>query len=179
MEMKLPSSDVASDNFQDSDDTVEVSANVQASPTPQISLTWPRDNDPSAYGYIVERSLAGSNEWTRLNSIALNATSTGFTDTTADADMEYQYQVIRLQVPGSQQYAANATGYIDSGIDLTTSDTQGTIELIVDNNSQFLPIIAPQSAQFEQALIGAGWAINLHDVSESDSPTRHSGAHPK
>ncbi len=158
-------SNVVSEDWADQDAIVEVSANVQSSPTAAINLTWPVDNDPAAYGYLVERRVAGTTTWTPLNTMALDATSTGYTDTNVTPGVEYQYLVTRLQT-----YSPIAQGLIDAGIDLATSDTQGTIELIVDDNSTFSSMIAPTLAQFEQTLIGAGWAINLHYVSESDSP---------
>ncbi len=162
-------SNVVTEKFANQDGAVELSAAAQAG---AIAPSWPVDDDPAAYGYEVYRREGNSGSWGQpINSTLLNATSTGYTDTTVQAGTEYQYMVTRSQTASYMNGIGIATGYIDAAIDLPTSATQGTIELIVDDNSQFLPVIAPQLAQFEQALIGDGWAINLHYASESDTPS--------
>ncbi len=76
----------------------------------QISLTW-TDNSNNETGFIVERSLDGSTNWTQVGTPAVNATS--FTDSTAGLTLgtQFYYRVRAVDAlgPSTNSNVANAT----------------------------------------------------------------------
>ncbi len=152
-------SDMSNNAFAVSSDTydviVAVTAIVQKTPSPQITLNWNKFTS-SVTGYTIYRRtpvLSGAS-WGAAIKSGLLATDTTWTDTTAVAGTLYEYKVVRAGV--------NGEGYVYAGIDVPMRENRGTVVLLVDNT--LTAALAPELDQMKKDLVGDGWNVIRHDV---------------
>ena len=136
---------------------VEVSATVQKTPSPNITLTWPAKS--TATGYTIYRKQFTDTSWG--NPIATpTGTATSYADTNVSVGATYEYQVVR-------EGGVGGYGYLATGIEVSLDEFRGKVILLVD--STFATPLAAELAQLEQDLAGDGWIVLRHDVSRADS----------
>src|SRR5215470_9496726 len=114
---------------------VEVSATVQKTPSPKITLTWPAN--ASAVSYSIYRKQFTDTSWG--NPIANPAGSaTSHADTNVSVGATYEYQIVRSGGVGGY-------GYVASGIEVPLVEYRGKVILLVD--STFSAPLATELAQ--------------------------------
>src|SRR5215831_10985579 len=102
---------------------VEVSATVQKTPSPKITLTWPAN--ASAVSYSIYRKQFTDTSWG--NPIANPAGSAmSYADTNVLVGATYEYQIVRSGGVGGY-------GYIASGIEVPLVESRGKLILLVDS----------------------------------------------
>jgi len=140
--------------------TVQVSATVQASAPPQITLNW----EPDPYGansYAIWRKAKSDTNWGPVIA-TLPGSALSYTDTNVAVGVAYEYQFIKQATLG---YIG--TGYIYSGIDAPLTESRGKLLLIVATNST--ASLSSELARLQSDLTGDGWQVIRHDVSTNDT----------
>lgn len=145
--------------YQSSDFSVQVSAEVQSNP-PQIRLKW--SADPNAINYVISRKDKEDATWGNKIGTVTGAKATEFLDTNVEVGLGYEYRLVKNAKSGT---TANYTGfgYIYAGINLTAIETKGTIILLVDD--RFTTSLSAELARLQQDIVGDGWNVIRHDVS--------------
>lgn len=139
---------------------VQLSAQVQSSP-PQITLNW----EPDPYGandYAIYRKSKTATDWGAPLAV-LDGSAGSYIDTNVAVGTTYEYQVIKDAVLGYTGY-----GYIFSGIEAPPNENRGTVVLVVASES--VAGLDAELAQLQSDLVGDGWQVLRHDVSENDTP---------
>jgi len=141
--------------------TVQVSAVVQTSPVPQITLNW----EPDPYGatnYAIWRKAKDDPTWGSPIA-SLDGSALSYTDTNVAVGSAYEYQIIKSALLG---YIG--TGYIYSGINAPLTESRGTLLLVVATNAT--ASLSNELARLQSDLIGDGWLVQRSDVSTNDTP---------
>lgn len=143
---------------------VLVTADVKVSP-PSISLKWPAN--ASALSYNIGRKSKYEKAFT---SIATNlpGTSTGYTDNTVQAGVEYEYSVVRSHSGGF-----NAFGYLSSAIELPAVHNRGTILVLIEESLKVS--LGNEIITLSQDLAGDGWKVIHRFVSKDTTPVYVAG----
>jgi hypothetical protein len=143
---------------------VLVTANVQKSPA-SIGLKWPVN--AGALSYNVGRKSKYEKAFT---SVATNlpGNSTGYTDNTVQAGVEYEYSVIRSHAGGF-----NAHGYLSSAIELPAVHNRGTLLLLIESNLK--DSLKDEIHTLSLDLAGDGWKVIHRFVSKDSSPVYVAG----
>ena len=104
--------------------TIQMETQVSSSPV-QIVLSWPLRADIK--NYSLQRKAPGTSTVT----VALGATSTGYTDAAAAVGIAYDYKLI-----GYPLVTADPTsyGYVAAGIELPLVESRGRVLLVVASN---------------------------------------------
>lgn len=135
--------------------SVEASAVVSTN-IPCITLEWRAD--AQAASYAIYRKTAGT--WTEI--AQLEGSAVRFPDPLARPGSPIEYQIIKTTANGAQGY-----GYVLAGLDLPPVEHRGTLILIVQQEHAL--DLAQDLMQLEQDLIGDGWNVRRHDVSQNAS----------
>ncbi len=137
--------------------TIEMQAQVSSAPA-KVILSWPLRSDIK--NYALQRKAPG----TSLVSVALAATTTGYTDTTAAVGVCYDYKLI-----GYPLISADPTsyGYVCSGIDLPLVENRGRVLLVIASN--IATPVAPKINRLVSDLVGEGWAVEQMNVAPTDT----------
>ncbi len=139
---------------------VQISAAVLDSP-PQVQLNWKPD-PYGAHSYTVYRKPKNATSWgSPLVTLAGNATQ--YTDYDVGVGGVYEYQIIKDAVLGYL-----GSGYVLAGIQAPALEDRGRLLLIVATNQT--TVLAAELSTLEVDLVGDGWTVLRHDVSESDTP---------
>jgi hypothetical protein len=147
---------------------LKVTAHVAASPAPRITLTWPQRTDMQTFQVSRRARDAWNSQPFSAVSGLLPAGAFSFTDTTAQAGVEYEYEVRGTPVDVAT-YGAGAANYVESGIAVDAPgaparyDDRGKVILLVEESllttGAGLPSLLPQVQQTIQDLVGDGWTV--------------------
>ena len=142
---------------------VELRAEVQTSPA-RITLRWRAD--PGASGYTVYRKA--KNDMTWVNEVAnLLGSETMWPDNNVSVGTVYEYKVFKNVTIGENP-PFTGYGYILAGIEAPpVLDGRGKVILMV--RSTHAAALATELARLEKDLIGDGWTVIRHDVSDADT----------
>jgi PKD repeat protein len=141
------------------DCSVETWANVMLSP-PTITVNWLAN--ATGTSYAVARKLKTSQFWTNL-AVNLPSTTTQYVDNTAQANVEYEYRVMRSGVTGTFSYPGY--GYISSGIEIPVVEARGKLILLIANTLSVS--LANEINRLKDDLEGDGWEVLPAYVSTS------------
>jgi hypothetical protein len=146
------------------DTAVLVSAQVQSTPSAQITLTWPLD--PNAAGYRVYRKSKNDATWGTPVATP-GATAIAFVETTVNgAAQEYRIEKdVVIPHPTGTPEAYTAYGYIYAGVEVPPTLQRGKVILIVDSN--LTTALWQELARLKQDLVGDGWLVLRHDVAQT------------
>jgi len=146
------------------DYAVRVSATVQKAPA-SIRLSWPKDSN--VVNYFIYRKLKTDPKFPAIaiNTSALSASDTTFTDKTVSVGINYEYELVKTIA----KTAYYGFGYISSGIELPVTEARGKLILLVDNN--FLPTLQPEIARLVLDMTNDGWSVIMHGVNKTDKVT--------
>ncbi|MEO8433080.1 MAG: Ig-like domain repeat protein [Acidobacteriota bacterium] len=136
---------------------VQVSAAVQKTPTPKITLSWPPDGTVSQFD--VYRKSISATAW-GAPVVSLPGSATTWDDNAVAVGVLYEYRV-------SAQKSIVGEGYVVSGIEVPLVESRGKVVLIVD--ATYASALATELALLQEDLIGDGWTVIRHDVSRSET----------
>ena len=135
--------------------TVLLSAEVQNSP-PQIKLNWRFQSGVT--NYQVFRKLKSTSNWgTPIAS--LNANDTAYTDMNVTVGVSYEYRIDK------NAGAYFAYGFINSGIEIPSTNTQKRVILLVD--SLMRDSLKTELTQWTINAEAEGWDVSRIDVSRT------------
>ena len=129
---------------------------------PSVTLNW--DVNPISNGYRIFRKTINSNNWGSPLTI-LGPTTQTFIDSNVVLDSAYEYWVYRST---DSQYV-QSDGYLYASIKRHPIEYFGKVILLVD--STYRDSFAVELNRLKFDLIGDGWQVIRHDVSENDSVT--------
>ena len=146
------------------DTAVLVSAQVQSTPSAQITLTWPLD--PNAAGYRIYRKSRNDATWGTPVATP-GATAIAYVETTVNgAAKEYRIEKdVVVPHPTGTPEAYTAYGYIYAGVEVSPTLQRGKVILIVDSN--LTTALWQELVRLKQDLVGDGWAVVRHDVAQT------------
>ncbi|MFZ2520997.1 MAG: hypothetical protein WA089_20025, partial [Anaerolineae bacterium] len=146
------------------DTAVLVSAQVQSTPSAQITLTWPLD--PNAAGYRIYRKSKSDTTWGTPVATP-GATAVAYVETTVNgAAKEYRIEKdVVVPHPTGTPEPYTAYGYIYAGVEVSPTLQRGKVILIVDSN--LTTALWQELVRLKQDLVGDGWAVVRHDVAQT------------
>ena len=141
--------------------SVQLNANTQTTPTPQITLDW--INDGTANTYIVYRRNSIAVSWGAPIS-TLSSSTFNYVDSSVSIGIAYEYKVIKTSNPYGY-------GYINTAIELPAVVNKGIIILVIEDayigNTNFDSAIDQTIADIEND----GWIVERLNVNRNDSVT--------
>lgn len=149
---------------QDSKDfAVLLSATVQSSPAPAITLRW--NTDTYARRYLLFRKEKSDENWPPQPFIQLDSSKIEYIDTDVEKGIAYEYQVWKQCVhPLTETTALNyiGSGYICSGIEVPPTPARGRVLLLIDTT--MTAPLATELQRLERDLINEGWEVARRSV---------------
>lgn len=145
------------------DFAVMLNASTQKTPSPQITISWAKDN--FAKNYSIFRRLSGATDWG--NVIAeLDSTATQFADNSVGLGIQYEYRVFKKAVQNDTTIYLGA-GYIVSGIEVPPPAFRGKVLLLID--STIVNPLYNEIDRLEKDLQSEAWVVVRRYVSRTES----------
>lgn len=156
------------------DRVVKLSAQVDTSITPEVTLTWPDElalrESYSSTTYTAYRRLPGESDWgTGVSFTPTQADDNSWVDTGVDFGSivegeVYEYRVLR---EGSNLDSANVFGAIGTmsvAVERTEAaqESRGSVVLVIDD--RFEDSLAFETTRLRNDLVGDGWHVVRHYV---------------
>jgi len=148
------------------DTAVLISAQVQSTPSAQITLTWPLDSN--ATGYRVYRKSKSDTTWGTPVATPGPAAIAYVETTGYGAAKEYRIEKdVVVPHPTGTPEVYTAYGYIYAGVEVPPTLQRGKVILIVDSN--LTTDLRWELVRLKADLIGDGWVVLRHDVMGTDT----------
>lgn len=133
------------------DFAVDLRATVSDS-VPRIVLNWTQRVQSNILSQAIHRRLKGETTWTKLAD--LTTTATTYSDSTAQAGVEYEYWMERALTGLTPNRAA---GYLSAGVKVPEVHDRGILLLVIDDT--MTGPLAEEIAQLRLDLAGDGWRV--------------------
>ncbi|MCL2317843.1 MAG: bacterial Ig-like domain-containing protein, partial [Methanomassiliicoccaceae archaeon] len=149
-------------NYPGSQQVLMVSATVKDTP-PTIRLEWPSKSPMAPYTeYSIWRKEKNDNYWPSTTYATVSGNATFFEDTNVEVGKLYEYRI------ASYGFNPIDGGYVISGIKVPAVESRGKVVLLVE--AEQASALAVELETLKQDLIGDGWTVLRHDVSNTATP---------
>ena len=141
--------------------SVQLSADIQANPAPQITINWL--NDGSGTAYTVYRRLNTGAIW-GTSIASLGSTAATYVDNNVIVGMAYEYKVTKTG-------ATQGNGYINAAIELPEVVNKGILILVVEDTYIGNPNFDNAVDQTIEDIENDGWLVKRLNVNQNDAVT--------